>query len=398
MKVAFLSREYPPETAWGGLATVYHSLAYALAQRGHEVHVICQASTEPLESIEDGVFIHRVGITPRRYSAASRINYNLHAWQKLKDIINHHGIDIVEASYWGAEAFLYSLKKGVPLVIRTDVSARDLLLTKTYSGLREGTALKALSFLEDYTIRRADRVIAISRDMYAGVINRLQIPKDKVDIIPHGIDTSRYHFVESEIRQRFDIPQNIPLVLFVGRLETRKGIYLICQIIPEVIRSIPAARFVLVGRDTRTAPGGSSVRSYLSESARQNGFASNLQFIDFLPSDELVAMYSACDVFVLPSFQEGCSMVILEALACGKPLVTTNTGGVSDLKLDSVGGVIISPDTKSLAAGIIRMLSLKDAEKKLIARKNRELIETGFSIFTWADKVIRVYEKALNER
>jgi len=398
MKIAFLSREYLPDSAWGGLATVYHCLACALTERGHEVHVICQAPGKPMESVEDGVFVHRVGTNPKRYSAAARINYIFHAWLKLSDIISHRGIDIVEASQWGADAFLYTLKKHAPLVIRTDVSARDMLMTKTYSGIYERAALEVLSLIEDYSIRRADRVIAISQEMYARVIDRLHIPKEKVDIVFHGIDTSRYHFVESDIRRRFEIPQSVPMLLFVGRLETRKGVYILCQAIPEVIRSMPMARFVFVGRDTKSAPGGGSVRSYISQIADHYGYTGNLHLIEFLPPDELIAMYSACDVFVLPSFQESCGMVILEALACGKPVVTTNTGVVSDMRLDSAAITIVSPaDTEGLAKAIIRVLSLNDDERELAATKNRELMETRFSISSWVDKVVRVYEKALSE-
>jgi len=396
MKIAFLSREYPPDTAWGGLATLYHSLACALVQRGHEVHVICQALDKPAESVEDGVIVHRVGTNPKRYTAMSRINYMFHAWLKLRDIIKRHGIEVVEANYWGAEAFLYTFEKRVPLVIRGDLAARDMLLTKNYSGMKEKTALKALSLLEDYSLRKADRVIAISRNMYTGIINRLHIPKEKVDIVLHGIDTSRYHFVESDIRKRLEIPERFPLVLFVGRLERRKGVLVLCQAIPEVIRSMPMARFVFVGRDTKSAPGGGSVRSYISQIADHYGYAGNLHFIEFLPPDELIAMYSACDVFVLPSVQEGCGLVTLEALSCGKPVVATNTGVVLDLGLEPPCLEIVSPaNAVRMAESIIRMLLLNNDQRRLAAKKGRELIETRFSTSKWVDNVLLVYEKAL---
>ena len=69
MKVAFLSREYPPDTAWGGLASGYYNIAHALVKQGHEVHIICQAVEKAGDYIDGGVFVHRVGTNPRRYSA-----------------------------------------------------------------------------------------------------------------------------------------------------------------------------------------------------------------------------------------------------------------------------------------------------------------------------------------
>ena len=396
MKVAFISREYPPDTAWGGIATFYSSLSRALAQRGHEVHVICQAVAQPRDYEDSGVFVHRVGTNPKRYSALARINYSFHAWLKLRELIRKQSIEIVEATHWGAEAFLYSLRKSTPLVVRFDVSASDILRTKTYSGIKELLSLKILSHLEDFSTRRTDRVIAISRDLYNRAIEKLHINPNKLDLVHHGIDTSKYRFVGSDMRDRLGIPRESPLVLFVGRLEARKGVHVLCQAIPEVINSRPETRFVLVGRDTNTAPTGGSFKASLSEQARSHGFSSNLMFLNFLPTDELIQLYSACDIFVLPSLQEGFSMVILEALACGKPVVTTFAGGTTGMGLTPPGGIIVSPNNVTeLAQAIINLLSLDEEDKRLIAKKNRELMETKFSIPAWADKVIQVYNKTL---
>jgi glycogen(starch) synthase len=396
MKVAFLSREYPPDTSWGGIATVYHSLACALAQRGHEIHVICQATGKPKDLVDNGVFVHRVGTNPRRYSTMARINYSFHAWLKLREAIRKYRIEIVEATYWGAEASLYSLKKRTPLVIRADVSASDILRTKTYSGIEELLSLRILSCLERFNIKRADRVITISKEVHTRVIERLQIDPEKVDMVYPGIDTGRYRFIESDVREKLKISQNVPLVLFVGRLEARKGVHVLCQAVPEIIRAIPLTKFALVGEDTNTAPSGGSFKSYLTKKAKQNSFANNLLFIDFLPPEELIKLYSACDVVVLPSLQEGFSEVILEALACGKPIVTTSTGGAPEIGLTPPSGIIVPPhDVKDLAQAIIELLSLKDEEKRLAARTNRELVETRFSMAAWVDKMVQVYEKTL---
>lgn len=398
MKVAFLSREYPPDTAWGGVATVYYSLAYGLVERGHEVHVICQAVGKPRDLVDDGVFIHRVGTNPKRYSAMARINYSVHAWLKLRKVIKEHEIEIVEASRWGAEALLYSLIKRTPLVVRVGISASDILRTKTYSGIKELLALKILSRLDDFSAKRADRVVAISKDPYTQAIEKLHIDPEKVDIVHHAIDTNKYRFVESDTREKLGISGDAPLVLFVGRLEARKGVHILCQAIPEIIRSIPMSKFVLVGQDTNTAPDGGSVKRYITEEAKTGGFIDKLVFIDFLSADELIPLYSACDLFVLPSFQESFGLVVVEAMACGKPVVATSTGVVPELALDGESGIMVPPgDAGEFTEAMIKLLSLKDEDKRLIARRNRQLIETRFSISAWADKMIEVYEKALRK-
>ena len=398
MKIAFLSREYPPDTAWGGLATVYDSLARALTERGHEVHVICQAIGKPADYMAGEIFVHRVGTNPKRYSAMARVNYSYHAWIKLREVIRAYVIDIVEATYWGADAILYSLKKRTPLVVRIDVSASDILRTRNYSGIKELLSLKVLSRLEALSTKRADQVIAISQDLYNRAIDELHIDPKKVDVVHHGVDTSRYRCVVSDVRDRLDIPRQSPLVLFVGRLEARKGVHVLRDAIPEILRSMPMTRFLLVGRDTNTSPNGGSVKSHLIEEAKGRGFADNLVFIEFLSPDELIELYSACDVFLLPSLQEGFSMVILEALACGKPIVATSAGGASDIGLTPPSGIMVPPNNASeLAQAILDLLSLNEEDRKLVARKNRELVESRFSIDAWVDDVIKVYEKALTK-
>jgi glycogen(starch) synthase len=398
VKIAFLSREYPPDSSWGGLATLYQGLAVALAERGHEIHVVCQAAGEPSEAIEGGVFVHRVGTSSKRYSAAARINYSIHAWRKLTDVVRQRGIDVVEANQWGAEGLLCGLKKRAPLVLRLDVSASDLLRARTYSGTGHRLSLAVLSRLEDRAVSMADRVIAISQHTYDWAVRKRGIDPQRVDLVYHGIDTATCRFVQSELREELGVPREAQMILFVGRLETRKGVQTLFQAIPDVLSAMPTARFVLVGQDTNTAPHRGSLQSYLIENASSQGFADSLVFVDFLTREQLVHVYSACDLFVLPSLQEGFSISILEALACGKPVVATAAGGTRDIGLRPPNGILVPPnDAHELAAAMLRLLSLGGADRKLVAEQNRELIETNYSIAAWADNVVRVYEKTLGD-
>ena len=375
---------------------MYHTLSHALADSGHEVHIVCQAVGGQRDFVDKGVFVHRVGRNPKRYSLLARVDYSIHAWLKLREIIKRYDIEIVETTYWGAEAFLYSLRRRTPLVVRLDVSASDILKTGTYSGIRELLSLKLLALLEDFTAKRADRVIAISSDLYDYATERLHIGSDRVDLIHHSIDTAKFRFIEAEIRGRLGIPTNAPLVLFVGRLEARKGVHILCQAFAEIVRNMPATRFVLVGRDTKTAPDSDSMKSYVCREAGSEGYRDNLLFIDYLSQDELIPLYSASDVFVLPSFREGFSMVVLEAMACGKPVVVTPTVAVPDLELDGKSGIMVSPgDASGLAKALMKLLSLTEEDRKQVARKNRALVESRFSIPAWVSRVVDVYQKAL---
>lgn len=397
MRIAIVSREYPPDSAWGGVAIVYHNLAPALSRQGHEVHVICQAVGKPRDYVDEGVFVHRVGTNPKRYSALGRINFTVHSWLKLRKIIKDYSIEVVETPYWSAEGFLYSLRKQTPLVVATQSSARDAIRTKTFSGMRELLGLKTISLLADFTAKRADRIIANSQATYSEIIKKVHINPGSVDLVHYSIDIHRFKFVKSAVRERLQIPIDTPIALFIGRLEARKGVHILCQAIPDIVQSVPSTKFILVGRDTNSAPEGGSFKDYITEKAKEHGFVENLMFIDFLPEDKLIQLYSASDVFIFPSLHESFGLPIIEAMACGKPVVATCTGIAPELELLGLRGLKVVPvgNAERLAEAVIAMLSLTEEEKKQIAKENRGLVEQNFSISVWVDKMLKAYNEAL---
>ena len=399
MRITFLTREYLPDTAWGGQAVMYHTLARALAGQGHEVHVICQAVSKPEDNVEAGVFVHQVGTNPKRYSAIARINYSFHAWQKLSEIIKTHNIEVVDAACWGAEGFLYSLFKSVPLIVGVATSSLDILETKTYSGKKEFFIFKVLSLIEDFTVKRADRVVAYSRAVYTHLTCKLGIAPDKVDIVHHAIDIDKFKFVESDIRQKLGVSNDAYLVLFAGRLESRKGAHILCQAIPHILEQKPDVRFVLLGHDTNTAPGGGSFKHHIVSQAQSGGFNDNLVFIDFLPDNELVQLYSACDILISASLKESFGLTVIEAMSCGKPVVATSVGIVPELQHYGSKGVSVIPagEAQILAEASIKFLSLDDKHRKELGIRNRHLIEKDFSITMWVAKMIEVYRQTHGE-
>jgi glycosyltransferase involved in cell wall biosynthesis len=397
MKIAFVTRNYPPDTLWGGDAVYYHNLARTLAARGHEIHVICQAVNKPKDYKEDGVFVYRVGTNPRQYSAIARINYSLHAWFKLRSIIKKYKVEIVEVPDWSAEGFLYSFRKRTPLVITALGSTDDPIWTRNYSGIKQLISLKVLFYLAKWTTKRADKIIAISKDSYVNAIRRYHIDHRKVVMVPLGIDIKKFQFTESNIRSKLGIPNNVHVILFVGRLEIRNGIHILCQAIPKVVKRVPNVKFILVGRDTNTAPVGGSFKSYIIKKSNFHGFQNNILLLDFLPNEELVSLYSGSDVVVYPALTSTFGLPVIEAMICGKPVVATHVGIVPELKRYGLKGLKVVPisDSEKLAEAIIDLLLLKDEDKRYIAKENREIVESIFSAYKWVDNIVKIYATLL---
>jgi len=400
LNIVLLTREYPPDTHWGGCATINYALARGLVGCGHRVHVICQAVDKPKQYMDGGVVVHRVGNNPRQYSALARMDYSICARTELKQILRAENVQIVQGDYWSAEGFLYclSLRRRAPLVVMTQSGPADALETKTYSGWGGLWKLRLLSILADWTAKKAGKVVFNSQFNYTRLQRRLHISPSRAAIVPLGIDTQVYRPVSSGIRGALGIPQHCPLVLTVGRLEPRKGQHILCQAIPIVAKRFSVTRFVLVGKDSPTAPDGGSFRDWIVRSAQEGGFADRLLFVDFMPLADLVRLYSACDVFVLPSLEESFGLVAVEAMACGTPVVATSTGIAPELQLDSTNGVLVPiGDPDALATGVIKMLSPSPRKKQEIAERNRLIVENGFSIARHTQRMLKVYEDLLAE-
>jgi glycosyltransferase involved in cell wall biosynthesis len=259
--------------------------------------------------------------------------------------------------------------------------------------------LRLLSVAADWTAAKADKVVFNSDFNYRRLQRRLHISPSRAAVVPLGVDTEVYKPVSSGIRGELGVPQDCPLVLTIGRLESRKGQHILCDAIPLVAKDFPEARFVLVGKDSSTAPGGGSFKEWIVSKAQERGFAVRLLLLDFIPTADLLRLYSACDVVVVPSLEESFGLVAGEAMACGRPVVATATGIASELGLDGTNGVLVPiGDSNALAAGVTKMLSLSPRRRKEIAERNRSIIETGFSVSRYAQRMLQVYEDLLTDR
>jgi glycosyltransferase involved in cell wall biosynthesis len=304
-------------------------------------------------------------------------------------------MDVVNAEFFLAEGFLCSLRKGgVPLVLQLHAWAEGWLEAGNYL---ESFQRKLAGHVENFTARRADRIIATSRFVRRWLVEKVHIPQERVWIIHEPIDTARYRPVKSSMRERLHLPRDVPLVLFVSALEPRKGPYVFAQAIPLVLRQVPEAKFVVAGRDTNMAPGRGSMKACMQGLADKGGFAEKLTFTD--PADDIVQAYSACDILVSAGLLEAAGMPPIEAMACNRPVVATATGIAAEL--DGVSPAIaIVPlaDPQALAQAIVQLLSLSKGERERLAAGHRRIVEERFSFERAVNETLAVYEGAIAER
>jgi len=198
--------------------------------------------------------------------------------------------------------------------------------------------------------RRADAIISLSAQITSELVE-YGFQRERIVEIPNGVDTQRFTPATAseklELRRALGLPQEGPLVIFIGRLQPQKGVETLLHAWKDVQPSNPSAHLLLVGQGP--------------ERAKLEKLAADLEpgaSIHFLGQLEPVLPYlRASDVFVLPSFFEGLSNALLEAMACGLPVVSTTIGGTAEVIRPDVDGLLVEPgDAPALAASLRRVL------------------------------------------
>jgi glycogen(starch) synthase len=391
MKVAFITFEYPPFVQ-GGAGVYAHNLAKELGKLGHEVHVITpKASGGERESVEEGVFIHRVGFLNKPFLAVLSFWFSLRKdFSSLEQRAG--GFDIVHGN--GISAFSLGQKAvSSPRVItahhltKTTLRTLGASLPNRVKNLRGEAGISSL--IEPLCIKRADRIIAVSQFTKQDIINVYGIPESRIEVIYHGARPENYMLPE-EAKLRFRSTLGIesqPMILFVGRLVPRKGVDILLRALPRVIKEINV-KLVLAGSGNQ--------RDY-QQLVQTLGISDKVIFLGHVPDDTLSLLYSSCDLFVLPSRLEGLGIVVLEAMAAGKPIIATNAGGIPELIESGQNGILIDTgEDEELASAIIKVLSDKSLAKA-IGENNREKVREHYSWEVAARKAEHLYSDLIKK-
>ena len=212
-----------------------------------------------------------------------------------------------------------------------------------------------------------DRIITPS-DELAEAVRSLGIPADKITFISNGVDTEKFspNVPPKNLRQQYALAPETKIVLCPRRLEPKNGVRYLIEAVPAILQQCPDTRFFVVGGSYPDQ------LTLLREKVRELRVQDMIYFIGSVPNAEMPSWYTAADVVVLPSLKEATSIAGLEAMACGKPLVGTNVGGIPYLIDDGVTGLLVEPrNTSGLADALVRVLTDDVIQNKMgnLARK-----------------------------
>lgn len=423
MRICLISREYPPETGWGGIGTFTHHLAHGLSELGHDVHVVSLLGDGGADDVtgtkphNNEPTVHRVA--PGRVAPKlGFFNFCLPVtrpmleevsglWTKFIELHRQKSFDVVECPEHFAEGLLLSLCRVAPLVIRLHTPHSKLVKEK-FHNFRPSFDHRILTGLERVAMLSADVLVSPSVALAKYVACDINLPLERIHIIRNQVDEERFSPAGNRVELSHDdwrdtaggaaaraqAAPDVVKILFCGRLEARKGVHYLIEALPKLRAAGIGFQLFMIGRDTFTGQNNGSVLEELRSSLKQSGCQDSVTFIDHVPLTDLPGYYRAADLFVLPSLFDNAPMTAIEAMACGTPVVATAAGGTSEYVLHEECGLVVPPsDSDALADALIRLAS--DAPlRKQYGHAARHRVMENFTVRKCAQESIKLYEHA----
>lgn len=255
------------------------------------------------------------------------------------------------------------------------IHKRRVLVTVQGSDIFQVPQHPIGAFLTKEILSRCDFIVALSKALEAQVI-QLGIRANKVRIIPNGVDTNQFTPLDAKNRE--------PLILFVGSLIQRKGVKYLLQAMPDISHSFPDHRLVIVGEGPE-AP-------FLQRLVKELQIEKRVSFVGAQPQQEVRKLMQRAKVLVLPSLEEGMGVVLVEALACGTPVVGSCVDGIQDVVTPDVGILVPPADPGALSENIGKIL--RDPARWVeMSRNARIRAETFYNWDIIAKQYIELYHK-----
>ena len=372
LKVAFLTLHYPPPAGSGAANYAYH-ITQQLAKLGHEIHIFCPRISHNNDKYimsNKGVIVHKLNTINKPFLFA--ISFWISLISKIFYIRNY--FDIVHGN--GIADFClnkFFIKR--PRIITTHhlgSSTVKMLKADGYARWRNmRSEIGITSYLQKKCIKSADMVITVSNFTKLDIIKTFNTPESKIKVIYNGINYNDFTVPKRTInkaKKTFGFSER-PVLLFVGRLEPRKGIDILLKAMVKILQNMDV-ELLLVGPGEQTK---------YRELASCLGILEKVRFFGRVSDELLKILFASCDLFVLPSRLEGFGLVLVEAMAAGKPVVATNVGGIPEVVKSMQNGILVDADDENaLALAVVSILRDKILLEN-IGNNNRVTVQKRFS-------------------
>lgn len=331
---------------FGGSGVVATELGKALAQKGHQIHFITYAQPIRLDFFSENICYHEVNISS--YPLFQYPPYESALAGKMVDVVKYEKLDLLHVHYaipHATSAFLAKqiLKlQGLDIPVVTTLHGTDITIVGKDPSLRP---------IITFSINESDGVTAVSDDLRQETIDTFSIAKP-IEVIYNFVDLDRFQKQEKEHFKRFICPNGEKLLVHASNFRKVKRIGDVIRVFAG-IREVVPSKLLLIGDGEE--------RQNMELLTRQLGIDEDVRFIGKLEAMEEVL--SVADLFLMPSEKESFGLAALEAMACQVPVISSNTGGLSELNIHGVTGFLSNiGDIDDMVEKALFMLDEKNLE------------------------------------
>jgi glycosyltransferase involved in cell wall biosynthesis len=334
--------------------TEVFDLSSHLSHAGYEVTILFPTNNKDLNADVKKVPFPAYFLPKIHYTIPHLIN----EYSKISDLVIKGNYDIIQACDYDYLTCLPPLfvkrKTNIPLVITTDAFPG---ISWFFGNHFVDTVGKIYTqTLGKLMFNFCDKLVVLSNNLAEDSKN-IGILQKKVCVIPNGVNFNQFSpdVDGTEIRKKLNISNNEKIILFVGRLSLVKRIDVLIDVTKKLSKEGLRVKTVIVGDG--------EYRDYYYKLAQS---CNDIIFISSVPHSEIQKYYAMADVFMLPSLSEGLPNVLLEVAACAKPIVATNTGGISDIVIHGKTGFLVEQgDINSFIEFIKLILNDEELSKRL---------------------------------
>lgn len=383
MNIAVASRAVAPLHGVGGLERAVADVCGALADRGHRVTLV---TATPTDVAGDNSLprVHELLTVPwaerallRRGGVPDRLVHYPRFIRRATDALAAGGTVFDAAIGHGAAAAAF-----VPLLAGGRV--RRLLINPhgmeefSAAGLK-GRLLAPQRALVRQAARHADRAIALDNVLVPAVMRNLRLPRERVAIVPNGIDVARIDRLTGPGEPPGDGP---PVIVSLARIEPNKGVDVLAAALGISRERLPAGwRWIHIGDG--------AARPQVEEAIRRAGIAAHTELLGRVPDADMHRILAGGTLFVHPTRYEGSPLVMLEAMTHRLPIVASAVGGIPDKVIPGETGWLVPPDDpRALGAAIVSALDQPPAILRAVGEQGRARVLAHFSLAHVVDELI----------
>lgn len=373
MRMAIVIARYYPFI--GGAEVFAQEVAEYMTKKGAKIDVLTLSPNSNLKKIENvnNVTVHRIMLGKVRYfSFFVGLCFLLWHTLKLDKERNYDLIHSVGEGLPSIAAITFKKLRRKPCMITIQGGCISGGFTSSLTG-------KLLRTLTKWIFKNADLIHVISRSLAR---EAKKLGGRDIVIIPNGFNSQLFHPLDKvALRSKSGISTEDKIIISVARLTPVKGIDNLIRATSLLVEKIPGIRLIVIGDGAQ--------REELEKLVYHLHLDKRVQLLGFLPHQQIPEYLCMADVFVLPSIHEGLGISLIEAMACGVPVIGSRVDGITDIIDAEKNGILVAPgDVKALADGIVRLLCNKNLRDNFINEGFKKVVER----FLW-DSILQQIEE-----